>query len=1422
METIESELQSLYNNNQQTIEMEELYNLLISKKSLHQQNHKQKVHSVCGAHIQNGGLSFQCFDCSGDAHHMICVKCFDINKHINHKFLLKHNSGCCDCGDENSLKLGICDDHQGHAHINKQEILSQIPEEIQKNTQILIRCLNNILYQLYLEIQPKSFILPFYVKIYHIAVKWKLKKIQESIDIQDYYERFCKALYFHQLLIKFIAWFIEVDHKNIFLITTILQEVDTNSKQLILQDIFQRQLLLESLGPYKGEQIVKIFYAFHADDQFKQLTHLTFMNEYHQFHKFFQLNQNVFNELKTIYEEMQGNDDEINGASLKAKESELSQEILSVQRKQHQSEKNFIYLYLTQFRGQHTQFCPQAMIETFLRPEICSPYLQSLIQSQQLYFQNVDFCQDFSYLHLNLLTFRTETKWFKDAIMNSFKQILDDKFDSFQENVINENDYEDFQKRQFFLTQLLRSYNNVQMGMTRIKLDKLVVQQNDLITVAILINYISLQLKIFNNQLKCLRSMMPKQIGKRNLSRIILYQCYLKLIQDMQNYRKFQQIDDFYSDYINVETNLSKQKGVYDAYLLLCLKLLKRPIVTNLIFIEMLILEYFDGQFVDKQEFLNYLMQVLKIKCLKDLKELFNHLLIETLQNFVSFNFDSQKRLYFKYSNINSQLESIDLAFIKLFLFLFQQEGLQFLEDIFQYFRIPIKMVASQIYNSILLNVISSDIEFWNVLQMVEEKIDIYPDQLKSTIHYAIINIFNQSSSLSYNEIQKYISQLKITTTNQSIKSFVQEICQLDQISKKFTLKKDVPQYFDPILFQKNTTIQGQFLDRLIDQRKSEEFITYGNYIQYKANEIIGQNESNANSIFSDKFVLLANKPFIQQLIQQIQQNHQQPLQTYQLLNNLIIIFYKKQNMIDQELFAQIYSLSQQQNQNDQNCVQYTNRIFDNLKQIFQIGSTTLQSQNNQILVSDKCKMKNKYLQKQTKFNQQLDINVQLEMPQEKYDENDYCQSCKQLLTNTDRYTPILIQTFAKQDLYETMPTQLHNILNDQKLNLLNISSCKHQFHSYCLVNSLKNKFQKDLPLWFISHCPICQQSCNLLFPNTLLEDHFDKFIEDAQATLIELNLDKELLSKHEGNEELIIPEMIYQLLINILIQMLVSKVDFQRSGKIKIFQQLLQILRNNYNKVKYQQKILNFKKGQIFILDIMLMIEKYVMQAIDNNEFHQKIQNILLSLPIQNDDIVKILFNTFEIEFKEKLFCNQQNNIKSKIITNFYETQNEISNQIATLLGDNFETFRHRYIKKLCKRCGFFNLNFQNSKDISVCLLCLQTFCLGSCKNNQTGNLSLHAEEKHNGHSLYVCLSSGKVVITSYPISLINYFTLYYNKLGQELEQLTDDDLDWDKYTLDMDKVEQISKIILLNQYQHIVRNALNDQHRQNIRRNL
>ncbi|CAK65658.1 unnamed protein product (macronuclear) [Paramecium tetraurelia] len=468
--------------------------------------------------------------------------------------------------------------------------------------------------------------------------------------------------------------------------------------------------------------------------------------------------------------------------------------------------------------------------------------------------------------------------------------------------------------------------------------------------------------------------------------------------------------------------------------------------------------------------------------------------------------------------------------------------------------------------------------------------------------------------------------------------------------------------------------------------------------------------------------------------------------------------------------------------------------------------------------------MKKKYLQKQSKFNEQLDINVGLGLPQEKYDENEQCQSCKLTLKQDDRYIPILISTFAKQNRYDTMPMELQNLLNAETLNLFNVSSCKHQFHFKCLANSFKTKLHQEYPSWLISNCPICQQSCNLLYPNSQLEVHFNLFIQELEAILIELNLDLQLSLKYEGREELILFDIFYQLLINILIQMIQQKVDFQRSGKVQIFQQFIRILKHHYKNINYKQNILKFKKGQIFILDIMMLIENQVMSVINKNDFEQEISKILLSLPKQNDDLVKILFTCFEIKFNDELFYGEQNEISSMCITDFYQTQKEISNQIAILLGKNFETFRHRYIKNLCKKCGFFATKQKQGQDIAVCLLCLKTLCLGSCKNYKIGNLSIHAEEEHNCHSVYVCLSSGNVVITSYPMSYVNCFSLFYNNLGQEINQLTYTNLDWDKYNLDMEKVEQISKIILYNQYQQIIRNALNDQNRnrQNVRRNL
>ncbi|CAK65659.1 unnamed protein product (macronuclear) [Paramecium tetraurelia] len=867
--TINEALQNLYNNGQKDIGMEELYNLFISDKSQGLKEQKQKVNSVCGAQIHHDELSFKCFDCSNDFNHMICIKCFDIKKHINHKFLLKDGAGCCDCGDENIIKLGICNDHQGHSIINKQEILEQIPAIIKENTETFIQCLNNILNQLYVELKPNSTINPYFVKVYHIAAKWKLKNITEAISLEDYYQIFHKALYFHNLLIKFISWFIQVNHQNLFLITHILSQTDPNSNQLILYNIFERQLTLESLGPYKGEKLEAIFYAFHADGEFKRLVQITFLKNFHNFRSFSSLNYKAFIVLKRIYEKLNDYVQAQNYMGLQLMEDKSSEEIIQVQF--DQSEKYFTFLQFTEFIVHHSQFTSQEMIEAILQPNICSPYFSNLTENQKLYYQDLNFVQDYSHLHLNILSFRAEFIYFKQVLMNCFKKLFDDKFDSFQEKIISQDDYEDFQQRQFFLTQLLHSFYNVKRQNRKYKLDSLVVQNDNLYNAALIINFQLNQFYVFNKMFNGLRSLMPKLIGKRNLSRIYLYQCYLKLNQDVQNIGNyFEQIDNFYIDYVDSETTIKGQQEVCEAYNLLSLKLLKRPIFTNLIFIELLILEYFEGQFIDKEQYLKHLMEVLRMENLKDLKPLFNNLLIDSLQNLIALNFDQKKRLQEEQQRIDfnsSELESVDLAYIKFYLFLFELDGLLFLEVAFQKFRIPDKKIASEIYNSMLLSIISSEIEFWNVLQMVEESLDLYPKQLNSTIHHIIINLFNQSASLSFDEIQKHIEQLKVKT-NSPIENLVQEVCQLDLISKTFTLKKGIQLYLDPIVFTKSNAVKGNIVERLIDQKKSQRFMNFGNYTQYKADEIIKHLSSNKDSIFFDIFHLLINEPFIKQLIQ--------------------------------------------------------------------------------------------------------------------------------------------------------------------------------------------------------------------------------------------------------------------------------------------------------------------------------------------------------------------------------------------------------------------------------------------------------------------------------------------------------------------------------------------------------------------------
>ena len=87
---------------------------------------------MCSAAIDQGELSFKCYDCGRENEfHIYCENCFINGEHKGHRMMYScERGGCCDCGDLAAIdEIGFCKLHKGLAGIDK-DILTKVPLNI--------------------------------------------------------------------------------------------------------------------------------------------------------------------------------------------------------------------------------------------------------------------------------------------------------------------------------------------------------------------------------------------------------------------------------------------------------------------------------------------------------------------------------------------------------------------------------------------------------------------------------------------------------------------------------------------------------------------------------------------------------------------------------------------------------------------------------------------------------------------------------------------------------------------------------------------------------------------------------------------------------------------------------------------------------------------------------------------------------------------------------------------------------------------------------------------------------------------------------------------------------------------------------------------------------------------------------------------
>ncbi|KAK9497080.1 hypothetical protein O3M35_004459 [Rhynocoris fuscipes] len=113
--------------------------------------------SICGKVFKMGEPTYNCRDCGMDPTCVLCLNCFQLSKHKNHKYKMgtSGGGGCCDCGDIEAWKSDpYCTNHQQGLNKKRKNDL-RFPQDFVERTRAAFSAILRYAYQvLTLEYSP--------------------------------------------------------------------------------------------------------------------------------------------------------------------------------------------------------------------------------------------------------------------------------------------------------------------------------------------------------------------------------------------------------------------------------------------------------------------------------------------------------------------------------------------------------------------------------------------------------------------------------------------------------------------------------------------------------------------------------------------------------------------------------------------------------------------------------------------------------------------------------------------------------------------------------------------------------------------------------------------------------------------------------------------------------------------------------------------------------------------------------------------------------------------------------------------------------------------------------------------------------------------------------------------------------------------
>ncbi|CAD8098062.1 unnamed protein product [Paramecium sonneborni] len=1390
-------------------------------------NAESQVKSVCGADIQNGELTFQCFTCAPDPYHMFCNKCFNPDQHINHKCIIKRNiGGACDCGDEQTIiPSGFCCKHQGISKFDYNQELSKISDALKSKIQNFIKALSTVYLQLMRKISIDHDMFNVNIlRFYHLSEMWLIIPFKEVIDseynIEEYYRIFQQALYLNQILFKMCYWLTESRLCFIILLSKIFQQQLTpQSSQSIFEDLLEVQVLIESQGPQPALKIESLLFRFYADYQFKQFIQACYIRKYKSM--WLQKKLKVTKHDKSINDYLHQLQYILNFQIVRSQYQDLvkvAQQIKTYIKDYKSSTEIVIGLYVCEIHEQHTQYVAEQLQDLFLNHKDISCVYDQIRALQDIVYSHTPIETSSSLQYSIIFNLRYEYTFFYRIGFKQLKQALGDYQEQFFNGEITRDIIQNFKYQNFTITAYINCFNQIKTQHLQLSDDNLTIWQQDIQDAGYFLigqGYATQVVQI--GVQKLFDSQFSTPYFKENMIKLLLIQCYSILKKKSKTLSIDMQLQQSYKTYI--ENKKLTQVEIFDRLSKIYLQLIKSLTVIERIFTYFLSQLYCLKKFSSGKDFESYILDLLQ-EDKKELKIIFYEVLSKCLQVYTSIQFCQNEILEQIYlgqrdSKEIVMLESYDSTFLKFYLFLFENEGFRDLVQIIKNRKIPIASASNKLLCCLILRMLSSDLDLYNVCCSSSK--NLHKD-LQLSLAKAIQNFYNLSTYLPYTDIEILLKRMGIQTCSY-LPDHVLQICEVDQAVKQLKLKSEYRVIYDPAIFNISTTINSQIVEKLIEQNKFENMKYLGNGILWDI-ELFSQ--SNFRTILYQLLKEYCKKEYIQNNIDFLNIEGFDLIQAYQLLYIQIVAanYFRKQELITDSRFilVQLEQILKKTQRKDD--IQRIQVLIQEIHKIITVDQKLIQKQQNdnkKNLQNKKNQFKDKYNKMQkSEFIQNMLVNNNIK---ENNGENDdkVCSSCKLPLSLQNSVAMMLLIKKPQTSNFSIFSKENLDRFKNKQFNIIDIgiADCKHYFHYTCLIERFEADQQyryQNTPDWVKIGCPVCKMPCTITLPiqRQLTSQDVETFNSDLQLFVSKNTV--ESLFEDSISALLTLTQTYYNMFIDLLLSLFQNPSEFIRDQKNFVFYQLLQILSlTNLETVKDKIKEkFQFQTENNFILQILSLIQKYI--VLDKNLERLKLKVIDYCIQCNIDN---------EIKKQLALSLNLQDEIQQQIqdCSNKLLLHQDISDQLAIInqkqlieelkciLGLTFKEFYCKYFTKKCYACGFYNKD-QRDGGFQMCLFCSKTFCIYSCEQQvQIGNLNQHANNEHNGISFYVDLRIGYVTLLCSPISIQQYKCLYYDQLGQKID-IENQNSDWNTFYLDIQKVKEISQIILNNSYQTIIRN--------------